>query len=217
MYPRSMTARRGKVIASTAVALAVASAVVASTGAEAAASRQTATPTATPAMSLLAASERPRGAVEDCSRSPGWPVGSAREFTQRWNLVVGPMALEGAGVMLGYAESVGGNKLLVHVRGGHRVTLELSRETRVDVGFAFGSPLGATRGSGWNLRNTRRVVTFSACQRGERGGLPDEWPVTAWVGFLLASSPRCVPLLVWVDDEPSPRRTVIRFGVRSCE
>jgi len=119
--------------------------------------------------------------------------------------------------MLDYVESVGGNKLLVHVRGGHRVTLELSRQTRMDVGFAFGLPREATRASKWNLRNTHRVVTFRACRRGEPSGLFDEWPVTAWVGFLLASSPRCVPLFVWVDDEPSPRRAVIRFGVRSCD
>jgi hypothetical protein len=196
-----MTARGGIAIVSTVVAMAVAATVVASTSAE-------------------TARERPRGVVEDCSTAPGWPGGSAREFTSRWNRVVGPLALEGAGVMLAYADSAGGNKLLVHVRGGHRVTLELSRQTRMDVGFAFGAPLGATRASKWNLRNTRRVVTFRACQRGERSELfddYDEWPVTAWVGFLLASSPRCVPLLVWVDDEPSPRRTVIRFGVSNCD
>lgn len=199
--------------------MAVAATVVASTSAQTAdRSVATTTRSATPTTSRDAARERPRGVVEDCSRSSGWPAGSAREFTSRQNLVVGPLALEGAGVMFGYAESVGGNKLGVHVRSGHRVTLELSRQTRMDVGFAFGSPGGATRASKWTLRNTRRVVTFSACQRDEGLGLSfgDEWPVTAWVGFLLASSPRCVPLLVWVDDEPAPRRTVIRFGVRRC-
>ncbi len=198
----------------------VAATVVASTSAQTAdRSVETTTYSATPTTAREAVRERPRVVVEDCSTAPGWPGGSAREYTSRWNRVVGPLALEGARVMLGYAESVGGNKLLVHVRGGHRVTLELSRETRMDVGLAFGSPLGATRASKWNLRNTRRVVTFRACQRGERSGLSEdysEWPVTAWVGWLLASSPRCVPLLVWVDDEPSPRRTVIRFGVRHC-
>lgn len=198
----------------------VAATVVASTSAHTAdRSVELTTHSATPTTSREAVRERPRGVVEDCATAQGWPGGSAREFTSRWNLVVGPLALEGAGVMLGYTQSVGGNKLLVHVRGGHRVTLELSRQTRTEVGLAFGSPLGATRASKWNLRNTRRVVTFRACQRGEGLGLSfgDEWPVTAWVGFLLASSPRCVPLLVWVDDEPSPRRTVIQFGVPSCD
>jgi len=221
VYPRYMTFRRGMAIASAAVAAAVAIAPATSGWAETAApSKHTVVPAATTAASPVSASGRPRGAVEDCSTSEGWPGGSAREFTSRQNLVVGPLAVEGAGVMLGYADSVGGNRLGVHVRGGHRVTLELPRQTRLDVGFAFGSPLGATRASKWNLRNTRRVVAFSACQTAMRARRVDdwsEWPVTGWVGWLLPSSPQCVPLLVWVDDEPAPRRTVIRFGVRSCD
>ena len=195
-----MTTRGGTAIASTALALVIAATVVTSTSAE-------------------ISKERPRGAVEDCSTSEGWPAGNAREFSIRRNLVVGPLALEEAGVRLGYANDVGGNKLLVHVKSGHRVTLELPRETRADVGFAFGSPLRATKASKWNLRNAYRVVTFLACQSAADAELVDdyvEWPVTAWVGFLLASSPRCVPLLVWVDDQPSPRRTMIRFGVPRC-
>jgi len=68
------------------------------------------------------------------------------------------------------------------------------------------------------FRDSRRVVTFVACRRGEwpPRSIRDGWPVSGWVGFLLARSPRCVPLLVWVDDEPSPRRAVIPFGVRDC-
>ena len=154
--------------------------------------------------------ERPRGVVEDCSSSPGW--GDVHAFSRRSSLVVGPLAVRGAGVMLGYAEQVGGNKLFVFVRGGHRVTLELPREARTGVGLGFGRFPSANV----TLRMARRVVTFRACQRGERTELLDGWPVTGWVGFLLADSPRCVPLLVWVDDEPSPRRAVVRFGVRSC-
>lgn len=160
--------------------------------------------------------ERPRGAVEDCSSAQGWPAGSVRAFRGRSNVIVGPLALQ-SGARLPYADAVGGNKLFVHVRGGHRVTLELPLAVRRDVGLAFGTPLGATRASRWNLRNSRRVVSFSACDRGTTFGDYEEWPVTGWVGFLLASSPRCVPLLVWVDDEPVARRTVIRFGVPSCD
>jgi hypothetical protein len=156
--------------------------------------------------------ERPRGVVEDCSTTPGW--GRRDEFTSRQNLIVGPLALERAGVMLEYADNVGGNKLFVYVRGGHRVTIELSPRTRANVGLVFG-PYPDNDAS---LRNARRVVRFIACRRGELSDPRfDGWPVTSWVGFLLASSPRCVPLRIWVDDEPSPRRTVIRFGVRSCE
>jgi hypothetical protein len=149
---------------------------------------------------------RPHGAVEDCSTTPGW--GRRDEFTSRRNLIVGPLAIERAGDVLAYAENVGGNKLFVYVKGGHRVTLELSYRTRRD-GLVFGPHRGGSV-------PTRRVVTFIACRRGELVGRFDGWPVTSWVGFLLASSPRCIPLRVWVDDEPRPRRAVIRFGVRNC-
>lgn len=202
-----MTTRRGAAIASTAVAMIVAVALATSGRAETADQKQTATPTATPTTSRAAARERPRGAVEDCSTTPGW--GRRDEFTSRHNLIVGPFALERARPMLGYAPNVRGNKIFAYVKGGHRVTLELPPAMRRDVGFAFGP------GSGF--RNWRRVVSFVACQRGElTPGRFDGWPVTTWVGFLLASSPRCVPLLVWVDDESPPRRAVIRFGVRDC-
>ena len=155
--------------------------------------------------SSVAAESRPRGAVEECSTTPGW--GRRDEFTSRWNLIVGPLAIE-RGRVLGYAPQVGGEKLFVYVKGGHRVTLELPYRTRTD-GLKFGPH---RRGS----VPTRRVVTFIACRRGERSGLLDGWPVTGRVGFLLASEPRCVPLRIWIDDEPRPRRAVIRFGVKTC-
>lgn len=211
---KRMAARRGIAIASTAVTMAVAATVVASTSAEAAGpSRQTAMRTATPATSRVAARERPRGVVEDCSRISGFGE-SLRDFTLRRNLVVGPLALLRAGRTLAYAHAVGGNKLFIVVRGGHRVTLELSPRTRRDAGLVF----GPYRDPDVSLREARRVVTFIACRRGESSDSHlDAWPVSGWVGLLLARSPRCVPLLVWVDDEPSPRRAVIRFGVRTCE
>jgi hypothetical protein len=155
--------------------------------------------------------ERPRGAVEDCSTTPGW--GRRDEFTRRQNLIVGPLALARAVPMLAYAENVDGNKILVYVRGGRRVTLELSQRTRENVGLVF----GRYPDNDASLSTARRIVTFSACRRGERpAGRFDGWPVTSWVGFLLATSPRCVPLLVWVDDEPRPRRALVRFGVTDC-
>jgi hypothetical protein len=195
-----MPARHGALLASTAAVMAVAATMVAASGAE-------------------TRGERPRGALESCASGPGW--GGESDFSSRLNLVVGPLAVGRA--RLGWGENGDGfgfDKLFVFVRGAHRVTVELSRSTRKDVGLAFGSPRGATKGSDWNLRNTRRIVSFVACQRGERiAGAPrfDGWPVTSWVGFLLARSPTCVPLRGWVDDEPSPRRAVIRFGVRTCE
>jgi hypothetical protein len=194
------------------MAIAVAASLATSGWAETAGpSKQTASLTTTPTTSRATARERPRGVVEDCSTTPGW--GRRDEFTSRQNLIVGPLALRSAGVMLEYADNVGGNKLFVHVRGGHRATIELSPSTREDAGLVFG-PYPNNDAS---LGTARRVVRFIACRRGERSEPRfDGWPVTSWVGFLLASSPRCVPLLVWVDGEPSPRRAVIRFGVPSC-
>jgi hypothetical protein len=93
------------------------------------------------------------------------------------------------------------------------VTVELSPSTRRGAGLAYGPlPQGETY-----LRDTHRVVTFIACRHGQSSGSSvDGRPVTFWSGSVLARSPRCVPLLVWVDAEPSPRRAVVRLGVRRC-
>jgi hypothetical protein len=129
-------------------------------------------------------------------------------------LVVEPLAVANAGGTLNWSEEVKGDKLPVFIRGGHRVTLELSRQTRRGAGLVG---FGRYPSGGLGHRYTRRVVTFIACRRGEISGPYDGWPVSFWMGFVLTASPRCVPLFIWVDDEPSPRRAVIRFGVRDCK
>jgi hypothetical protein len=156
--------------------------------------------------------EPPRGVVEDCSSRSGFGE-ALRDYRRPANLAVGPLAIRHAGVMVPWFEP--GQKLFVEVKGGHRVTLELSRRTRRGAGLGFVAPRDPLQ---WTVRNTRRVVTFVACRRGETppSARPDGWPVTGWVGSLNARSPRCVPLFVWVDDEPTPRRAVIPYGVRDC-
>lgn len=149
-----------------------------------------------------------RVAVENCKTSPGW--GRRDDFTRRTSLVVGPLAIRNARPVLTYAPTVSGNKVILSVKSGHRVTLEVPPAAREDAAIGF----ALTQDADW--RSAPRAVRFIACRRGQRSGRFDGWPVTSWVGFLFASSPRCVPLLVWVDDEPNPRRTVIRFGVRDC-
>ena len=157
--------------------------------------------------------ERPRGVVEDCS-GVGGPVARPSDFARPRNLVVGPFALLlGAGRMLAYVPDVGGNKIAVRVKRGHRVTLELPSQVRPDVGLVFGKFASANV----TPRQARRVVTFKACTRGESTALWDvDLPVSGWVGGLVATAPQCVPLLIWLDDESSPRRAVIRFGVTNC-
>ena len=193
-------------------AIAVTVTVVGSAGARTADSLgQTALPRATSFTAAASSQQSPRGALENCLTTRG-PGGSLDDFTLSKNLVVGPFALLHAGRTLDYDPGTGGNKVFVLVKGGHRVTLELPRQTRPHVGLAFGKFPTANV----TLRGARRVVTFIACRRGESLTPWDEWPVSGWVGALIADSPRCVPLLVWVDNEPSPRRTIVRFGVRAC-
>jgi hypothetical protein len=152
----------------------------------------------------------PRYGVENCRSSPGW--GRRDDFTRRTSLVVGPLAIRNARPVLAYAPTVSGNKVILSVKGGHRVTLEVPPAAREDVAIGF----GLTGNYYWT--SAPRAVRFIACRRGELAGRGrfDGWPVTSWVGFLHARSPRCVPLLVWVDNATNPRRTLVRFGVRSC-
>jgi hypothetical protein len=138
-------------------------------------------------------------------------------FTSRENLVVGPFALIGAGGSPSFAWNSRGTegfqKFPLLVRAGHRVTVELSPRTRVGAGLAYGPlPQGETY-----LRDTYRAVTFVACRpREHSSSTADGRPVTFWSGAVLARSPRCIPLLVRVDGEGSPRRAVIRLGVARC-
>jgi hypothetical protein len=157
--------------------------------------------------------ERPRGVVESCATQSVANFPGA--FRSPRNLVVGPLALVGAGGTPQFVWDSTGNEgfqkfpLLVKVK--HRVTLELSRRTRRGAGLAYGPlPQGEV-----HLRDTHRVVTFIACRSGG-ASRADGRPVTFWSGSVLARSPRCVPLLVWVDNRPAPRRAVIRLGVRNC-
>jgi hypothetical protein len=157
----------------------------------------------------------PSGAVESCATQSGADFPGA--FRSPRNLVIGPLAFVGAGGSPSFvwnsARTEGFQKFPLLVRAGHRVTVELPRAARRGAGLGYGPlPQGETR-----LRDTHRVVAFVACRREEHPwSSSDGRPVTFWSGGVLARSPRCVPLLVWVDRERSPRRAVIRLGVRDC-
>jgi hypothetical protein len=67
------------------------------------------------------------------------------------------------------------------------------------------------------LRDAHRIVTFIACPRGKpSGSSADGHPVTFWSGGVLAASPRCVPLEVWIDGQREPRHVVVHLGTRTC-
>lgn len=166
-----------------------------------------------PATTQSAPRKRPQGVVEDCSTHSEASFPGA--YSDPQNVVVGPLVLVGAAsTPPETVREYGGNKFPVLVRAGHRITLALSRRTRRVAGLGYG-PL--PEGVELSPRDGHRVVTFIACRRGEPSGSSvDGEPVTFWSGSILTASPRCVPLEVWVDDEPSPRRTALPMGVARC-
>ena len=94
------------------------------------------------------------------------------------------------------------------------MTVALPRRTRRVAGLGYG-PL--PEGVELKPRDGHRVVTFIACGRDEpSGSAADGDPVTFWSGFVLTTAPRCVPLQVWVDDEPSPRHAALPMGIDRC-
>ena len=160
---------------------------------------------------------RQKVAIENCSTRSQADFPGA--FTERRNLVVGPLAMIGAGkgrvhFFPDFGSDAGGQKFQLLVRSGHRVTVELSPPTRQGAGLAYG-PLG---GGDVSLSDAHRTVTFVACRRGEASGSSaDGRPVTFWSGGVMASSPQCVPLRVFVDGSGAARRAVIHLGVRRCD
>jgi hypothetical protein len=133
-------------------------------------------------------------------------------FASGRNRVVGPLALMGGGVFTD-AETVrrfGGNKFPLLVRAGHTVTLAIAPAARRTVALGYGPlPQGEV-----TRRDGHARVTFVACRPDQRSGSrADGLAVTFWSGSLLADTPLCVPLDVWVDDEPR-RRVSIALGRR---
>ena len=166
--------------------------------------------------------------------APSLATGSAREdcstrseanfpgaFTDRRNLVVGPLVLVGgAHTDASTVREFGGNKFPLLVEAGHVVTLRLAHPAR-DAGLAYGPlPQGATK-----LRDTHQSVTFVACPPGRpsrryspygpSGSQADGTSVTFWSGFVLTRAPACLPLEIYVDDA-SARRVGLPVG-RRCD
>jgi hypothetical protein len=141
--------------------------------------------------------------------------------------VVGPLVLVGgaytdAATISEFGE-FGGNKFPLLVKAGHTVTVRLSGRWRSVAGLAYGPlPQGETK-----LRDTHRSVTFVACRPGKAsrryspagpsGSSADGVAVTFWSGFVLTRAPSCIPLEIYVDDSPSPRRVGLSLGRRCGE
>jgi hypothetical protein len=169
----------------------------------------------------------PRGVIVDCARRSEADFPGA--FTDPRNLVVGPLVLNGAGetTPASVVREFGGNKFPLLVKAGHTVTLQLPRAVRTFAGLAYGGlgngplPEGETR-----LRDTAHTMTFVACEPGRpsrtyrldgpSASHADGQSVTFWSGFVVMRKPACVPLQVYVDDDPSPRHAVIDMGAGRC-
>jgi hypothetical protein len=160
-----------------------------------------------------------RRAREDCSTRSEANFPNA--FTSPPNLVIGPLVLVGGAYTdASTVREFGGNKFPVLVKAGHTVTVRVAQRGRRVAGLAYGPlPQGKAR-----LRDAYQTVTFVACRPGRAsrryrpdgpsGSYADGVAVTFWSGFVLARRPTCVPLEIYVDDEPAPRRAGLPLGRR---
>jgi hypothetical protein len=80
----------------------------------------------------------PRGVIVDCARRSEANFPGA--FAKPRNLVVGPLALVGAGdpTSASVVREFGGNKFPLLVKAGHIVTVRLPRAVRSFAGLAYG-------------------------------------------------------------------------------
>jgi hypothetical protein len=149
-----------------------------------------------------------KGATEDCGTRSEAAFGPA--FGNSANLVVGPLAMIGAGefTAASVVRRFRGQKYPLLVKAGHSVAIEVPPGARTFAGLGYGPlPQGEI-----TLDRAHPRVTFIACE--EQSGSSAGGPVTFWSGGLVANAPHCVPLDVFVDGEVVPRRVFIALGVR---
>ena len=155
---------------------------------------------------------RPQGVVVGCRSQSGYDFGDA--YTNPDNIVVGPLVITNA--VRTEPETIrefGGDKIFVLLQPGHRVTLALSRETYRIASLGYG-PL--PQEVELTPQDGHRVVTFRSCSAGRVWSSAGGRPVTFWAGFMLTDTFFCMPIDVWVDDEPKPREIALGMGVRKC-
>jgi len=157
------------------------------------------------------ATDRPAGVKETCATRS--EAGFPGAFSDRDNLVVGPLVMIGAAAFTppDVVREYGGNKFPLLVRAGHRVTVQITRPGPSKAALGYGPlPQGVI-----HVRDGHRVVTFVACRPDrDSGSDADGARVTFWSGFVLANSPDCVRLRVWIDDRRTPRKAAVPLGRR---
>ena len=155
---------------------------------------------------------RPQGVVVGCRSQSGYDFGDA--YTNPDNIVVGPLVITNA--VYTEPETIrefGGDKIFVLLQPGHRVTLALSQRTYRVASLGYG-PL--PQEVELTPHDGHRVVTFTPCPAERAWSRAGGTPVTFWSGFILTDTFSCMPIDVWVDDEPKPRKIALGMGVRDC-
>jgi hypothetical protein len=160
----------------------------------------------------------PRGTTVGCAKRS--EANFPRAFADSRNLVVGPLALVGAGsyTPASVVREFGGQKFPLLVKAGHRVTLRLSRAVHGSAGLAYaGMGRRPLPGGEVQLRDTARTMTFVACRpNGPSGSRAGAQQITFWSGFVMTGVPRCLSLAVYVDGNRSARHARIALG-RRCD
>ena len=159
---------------------------------------------------IAAAGGRPSHGQATCAHqsSGGFPDA----YTSSRNLVVGPLVLVGG---RGYSppeivRRFGGQKYPALVVPGHTVRIALSPRARRTNALTYADSLHSAR----RLDDGLRVVTFHACERRNARSDAGGRAVTFWSGFILASTPRCLHLKIWIDGASKPRRARVPIGRR---
>ena len=153
--------------------------------------------------------KHPHGVRADCSmrseaRFPG-------AFADPRNVVIGPLVLVGGAESTSPSEihRLGGQKFPLLLKAGHTATVQVVGSARTFAGLGY---IPRSYG-GRTLRDSNQTITFVSCRTNETSGSSaDGAPVTFWAGFVVATTPICVPLDIYVDRQPSPRRAALSLG-----
>jgi hypothetical protein len=154
---------------------------------------------------------RPRGSPATCRHqsSAGFPK-------SKRDLVVGPLVLVGAGEYT-TPETIarfGGQKYPAVVLAGHRVTVQLPRSVQGLTSLLYADDHWSRPDGERTVEDGHRTVTFRACGRRRASSRYDGRRATFWSGFVLSTTPRCLPVRIWVDDERTARQARIPLGER---
>jgi hypothetical protein len=96
---------------------------------------------------------------------------------------------------------LGGAKLPVALRAGHRATLSVTPGQRASVAL---QARPATRAA-TTIRAADAAVTYTSCPAGTPAyGGGTVGPITGWAGAVIVSGPRCVRLELAIDGVPQP-------------